>query len=90
MNGCVFFIWRGSVSCQLLITFQPAFIPQSRNDLATWFLHQTKEQSILTNNNSGHWIHALTYLHFHNNDCLYYIIFPYQLSTSTANFLRYA
>ena len=51
-----------SVSHQLLTRVQLAFISQSRNDLGTWFLRQTKEWSILTKNNSGYWVHPLTNL----------------------------
>lgn len=55
-----------SASHQLSTTFQHAFISQSRNDLGTWILGQTKERSILTKNNSfkmGYWVQTLTNLH---------------------------
>ena len=47
---CVFiFIFvpfvRGSVHCQLL-QLVLAFISQSRNDIETWFLHQSREQAL--------------------------------------------
>ena len=41
-----------SVSRHLSTRFQAAFISQSRNDLGTWILHQTKERLILNRNNS--------------------------------------
>ena len=36
---------RGSVCCQLL-QLVLAFISQFRNDIETWFLHQTREQAL--------------------------------------------
>ena len=70
--SCILSYVRGSVRCQLL-QLVLAFISQSRNDIETWFLHQTREQALAKQTNPLE-------PHYSIHTCAQATLFPYPIT----------